>query len=97
MQEDSETNSHEWEGLSEVSTEDKQIDVIYSYQFTKNYDEGQILGSRPLEKDPQNIESDSYKEGRITDIIDNNEVIIDLDLEGIIINLENLYLNHHIL
>lgn len=51
LQDGSETNSHKWEGLSKVSSEDKQVDVVHSYHSIRIYDEGKSLGSRPLEQD----------------------------------------------
>lgn len=44
----SETDSHEWEGLSKVSSEDKKIDVIHSYNRPHN--ERLSLNSRSLDK-----------------------------------------------
>lgn len=48
LQENSETDSHEWERISEVSSEDKNIDVIHSYNRLDN--EGLSSSSRSLEK-----------------------------------------------
>jgi len=71
------SNEYEWDSLSELSCDKKDIDVVHEYDLT-SVNEGQSPRARPLEFVPHDNYSENHEEGMsppLTDLLMENTTV----------------------